>query len=101
MWQFFRALPYEEFKRYNICRIFSIMSRTSINWDKVIGKKARGLDNADLGEVQEVLRGIVVTEKGLEDRNKFYFPQTLVDQFDGNTLLFHVSRIEAEAYRYS
>jgi hypothetical protein len=101
MWQSFRAFFYEEFKRYNICRIFNTMSRTSINWDKVIGKKARGLDNADLGEVQEVLRGIVVTEKELEDRNKFYFPQALVDRFDGDFLLLNVSRLEAEAYRYS
>jgi hypothetical protein len=68
------------------------MSRTSINWDIVVGKKARGLDNADLGEVQEVLHGIVVTNKGLGDRNRFYFPQTLVDKFDGDILLFKLSR---------
>ena len=75
------------------------MSGNGINWDKVLKKKARGLDNADLGKVQEVLPGIVVTEKGLADRNKFYFPQTLVDKFDGGILLFKLSRSEAEAYR--
>ena len=77
------------------------MSRTSINWDKVLRKKARGLDNADLGEVQEVLPGIVVTEKGLKDRGKFYFPQTLVDRFDGDILILKLSRLEAEAYKYT
>jgi hypothetical protein len=75
------------------------MSGSGINWDKVLKKKARGLDNADLGDVQEVLPGIVVTEKGFADRNRFYFPQTLVDKFDGDILLFKVSRSEAEAFR--
>jgi hypothetical protein len=34
-----------------------------INWDEVIKKGARGINDADLGEVQEVTSEYVVTEK--------------------------------------
>jgi hypothetical protein len=76
------------------------MSGTSINWQEVVKKKARGLDDSDLGEVQEVYPGIVVIEKGIAHKDKFYFPQTLVDRYDGHVLLFKISRTEAEWYRY-
>jgi hypothetical protein len=76
------------------------MSGTSINWEEVVKKKARGLDDADLGEVQEVHPGIVVIKKGIADKDRFYFPQTLVDRYDGYTLLFKISKTEAEAYRH-
>jgi hypothetical protein len=75
------------------------MSGTSINWEEVVKKKARGLDDADLGEVQ-VHPGIVVIKKGIADKDRFYFPQTLVDRYDGHTLLFKVSKTEVEAYRH-
>jgi hypothetical protein len=34
-------------------------------WDKVIKKEARGLDDYDLGEVEEVNNDTVITKKGL------------------------------------
>jgi hypothetical protein len=36
---------------------------SNINWDEVIDKKARGIDDYDLGEVQEVRENVVVTQK--------------------------------------
>ncbi len=38
---------------------------SNINWDEVIDKKARGIDDYDLGEVQQVQDNVVVTQKGL------------------------------------
>ena len=38
---------------------------SNINWDEVIDKKARGIDDYDLGEVQEVQENVVVTQKGI------------------------------------
>ena len=35
-----------------------------IPWDEIIKKEARGIDDADLGEVQEVNSDNVVTQKG-------------------------------------
>jgi hypothetical protein len=35
----------------------------TIDWDKIIKKEARGLDDYDLGEVQEVSQDTVITEE--------------------------------------
>ena len=44
----------------------------TIDWDKVIKKEARGLDDYDLGEVQELNDQFVITKKGVVDKDKFY-----------------------------
>jgi hypothetical protein len=43
----------------------------TIDCDKVIKKEARGLEDYDLGEVQEVSEQFVVTKKGVVDKDKF------------------------------
>ena len=65
--------------------VYHILSGTSImnpniNWDEVIDKKARGIDDYDLGEVQEVRENVVVTQKGILDKDKFYLTKRLVDR---------------------
>ena len=55
----------------------------NINWDEVIDKKACGIDDYDLGEVQEVQENVVVTQKGILDKDKFYLTKRLVHRFDG------------------
>jgi hypothetical protein len=69
---------------------------SNINWDEVVKKEARGIDNADLGEVQLTIGDTVITEKGIADKNRFYLPKNIVDKFDGHTLWFSI--IEDEAY---
>ena len=49
------------------------------NWDEIIKKEARGINDYDLGEVHEVEPEIVVTKKGVFDNNKFYLPKNLVE----------------------
>jgi hypothetical protein len=44
------------------------------NWNEVIKKEVRGLDDADLGEVQEVNQTIIVTEKGSLSKESCIFP---------------------------
>ena len=73
----------------------------TIDWDKVIKKEARGLDDYDLGEVQEVNEDIVITKKGVVDKDKFYLPRNKVNRFDGDKLWFEVSKDEAHAYKHS
>jgi hypothetical protein len=36
---------------------------SNIDWNDVIKKEARGIDNADLGEVQDVSDGFVFTQR--------------------------------------
>ena len=72
---------------------------TSFNPEEIIKKEARGLGDADLGEVQEVNGEFIVTQKGTIDKEQFFIPMNLVDHFDGNTVFFTVSEEEAEQYK--
>ena len=62
-----------------------------INWDEVIKKEARGKNDEDLGEVQEVEDTYVVVQKGLINKEKFYIPQSEVESYDGDILRFRLS----------
>ena len=67
-----------------------------INWTKVVKKEARGIDDADFGEVQEIVLHYIFTEKGLVNKEKFYLPTDLVAGFDGEKLRFNISEEEAK-----
>src|SRR5919112_6242656 len=71
-----------------------------INWDDVIKKKARGINDEDLGEVQEVEDTYVLVQKGLINKEKFYVPQNEVESYDGNILRFKLSEEEIKS-KYS
>ncbi|MFL6412486.1 MAG: hypothetical protein ACJ71K_14765 [Nitrososphaeraceae archaeon] len=58
----------------------------NIDWNEVVKKEARGIDDADFGEVQLTIGDAVITEKGITDKKRFYLPKDLVDKFDGHTL---------------
>lgn len=70
-----------------------------INPEDVIKKEARGIDNADLGEVQEVGIDYIVTQKGILDKDKYYIPKNLVDHFDGHNVFFRITEKEAKQYK--
>ena len=72
---------------------------SNINWNEVIDKKARGIDDYDLGEVQEVQDNVVVTQKGVLDKDNFYLTKRLVDRFDGLYLWFNITEAEAQEFR--
>ena len=40
----------------------------SIDWKNVIRKEDRGFDDADLGEIQEVLRDKIISKSGVGDK---------------------------------
>jgi len=52
------------------------------NWDDILKKEARGTNDYDLGEVHEVEPEIVVTKKGVVDKDKFYLPVLSSDLTD-------------------
>ena len=72
---------------------------TTFNPEEIIKKEAKGLGDADLGEVQEVTGEFIVTQKGTIDKDVFYFPKNLVDNFDGSTVFFTVTEEEAKQYK--
>ena len=72
---------------------------SDFNWDEVIKKEARGIEDYDLGEVHEIQADTVVTKKGVLDKDKFYLPKNLVEAYDGHKLRFRVTKEEAQSFR--
>lgn len=68
---------------------------STIDWKDVIKKEARGLNDADFGEVQEVSNGLVLTQRGIVNKVLFSIPQSVVESYDGEVLRFRLSEIEA------
>jgi uncharacterized protein (TIGR02271 family) len=66
-----------------------------IPWNKIIKKEARGIDNADFGEIQSVYPDHVITQKGIIDKEIFSFPTNLVQGDDGDRVWFKVTEEEA------
>ena len=71
----------------------------NIDWDGIIKKEARGLNDYDLGEVDAVEADTVVTKKGILDKDKFYLPKNLVESYDGDKLHFRITKEDAQTYR--
>ena len=71
-------------------------SPDTVDWIPVIKKEARGIEDADLGEVQEVHKDNVITKVGLIDKVAYSIPTSLVDRFDGQVLWLKVTKEEAE-----
>ena len=73
------------------------MSYLSIDWNDVINKEARGSNDEDLGEVQEVDENYVFVERGILSKDKFHIPMDMVESFDGNILRVNISEEYATA----
>jgi hypothetical protein len=72
------------------------MSSNTINWTDVVKKEARGINDADLGEVQEVRSDFVITKAGVVDKEVYSIPKNLAERYDGHKLWFKVTKEEAE-----
>ena len=46
-------------------------SDKDVDWDEVVKKEARGIDDADFGEVQLIIWDTVLTEKGITDKKSW------------------------------
>jgi len=66
-----------------------------IDWNDVIKKEAKGNNEFDLGEVQEVSNGVILTQRGIGNKEIFSLPQYKVENYDGKVLTFAVSEEEA------
>ena len=62
-----------------------------IPWNEIIKKEARGIDDANFGEIQNVDSQYVITEKGIINKEIFSFPKNLVQEYDGNRVIFKVT----------
>ena len=62
-----------------------------IDWNETLKKEARGIDDYDLGEVQDVGVSYIHTQRGVATKEQFYIPKYLVEGYDGKTLWFKIS----------
>ena len=72
------------------------MSNTDIDWNDIIKKEARGINDADLGEVQEIRLDNIITKAGVVDKEVYSIPKNLVERYDGHNLWFRVTKEDAE-----
>ena len=72
-------------------------SSSSIDWSDVIKKEARGSNDEDLGEVQEVGQEYVLVQRGMINKDKFYIPKDMVESYDGDVLRFSISEEDAKS----
>ena len=70
----------------------------NIDWNDVIQKEARGLNNIELGEVQEIKDNYIIVQKRLIDKEKFYIPKYKVESYDGKILKFSLSDINLNKF---
>ena len=69
--------------------------QTEIDWNDVIKKEAKGDNDFDLGEVQEVSNGLILVQRGIGNKEIFSIPQYKVESYDGKVLKFAISEDEA------
>ncbi len=74
------------------------MENSDIKWAETIKKEARGKNEIDLGEVQQVDLENILTQKGTIDKEQYSIPKKLVEKFDGNTLWFNVTNDDIDKY---
>lgn len=74
------------------------MEHENIKWDQIAKKEAIGIDDYDLGEVQEVRSEYVLTQKGLVDKKLFQIPKELAVRFDGSKIIFRLSEADANSF---
>jgi uncharacterized protein (TIGR02271 family) len=72
-------------------------SSSAIDWSDVIKKEARGTNDEDLGEVQEVGEKYILVKRGLINKDKFYIPKDMVESYDGDVLRFSISEEDAKS----
>jgi len=69
-----------------------------IPWNEVIKKEAVGINNDDLGKVQEVGSVSILTKKGFLNTEFFDIPKDLVERYDGDKVYFKINEEQARSF---
>jgi len=72
---------------------------SNIDWNDVIKKEARGINDEDLGEVKEVRSKYVLVQRGMIDKETFYIPKDQAESYDGDILKFRISESDLSKYQ--
>ena len=69
-----------------------------IPWNEIIKKEAVGINNDDLGKVQEVGSVSILTKKGFLNTEFFDIPKDLVERYDGDKVYFKINEEQARNF---
>src|SRR5919106_6112302 len=65
-----------------------------VPWEKVKGKKAKSIDDKDLGKVEDIAPHYVEVKEGLIGKKSYFIPKHNINYFDGDNL--HISLTKDE-----
>ena len=71
---------------------------SDIDWKDVLKKEARGKNDEDIGEVQEIINNYILVQRGIINKEKFYIPQSQVESYDGYILRFQITEDDLNKY---
>ena len=69
---------------------------TSINWNDIIERDTRSIDDADLGKVKGLYEPLIVIERGTINKEKLYIPKSLIEKYSGDVLYLSITEQEAK-----
>ena len=74
-----------------------------IKSENLISKKAKGIDNIDLGEIQNITTDHIITMKTdpnlNKNKDKLFIPRNLVERWDEDNVWFQVKEEEIESFK--
>ena len=74
-----------------------------IKSENLISKKAKGIDNIDLGEIQNITTEHIITIKTdpilNKKKDKLFIPRNLVERWDEDNVWFQVKEEEIESFK--
>ena len=76
------------------------MTSNNIDWSDVIKKEARGNNDEDFGEVQDIQGNYVLVQKGIINKEKFYIPKDQAESYDGDVLRFRISQEDLNQFQH-
>ena len=68
-------------------------------WSDILKREATGIDDCDLGEVQQIGTDYIVTEKSIINKKRYCIPKNLIAGFDGHTLYIRIMKAESKRFR--
>ena len=74
-------------------------NKNNIDWDNIVKKEAIGLNGEDLGEVLEVGKNHIVTQKGVLNKKRYYLPKKAISGFDGTIVKVNMTHNDLDQYK--
>ena len=72
-----------------------MISSNQVEWNGLISKEGRGIDDGDFGEIIQVDSDNVITERSIIDKEWFSIPKQEVQGYDNNRVHFRLTAEEA------